>query len=141
MTPPRLEQRRWWLAARHGTWVHMELQIDIRHAGDRTVLIPRGVIDLATIEVFRAGLDEVFSHGSVDLVLDLNEITFIDSTGLGALFSARRRATAFKGSLLLACENDVVLRLFRITGLERVFDVVPRLETAGDTDAPVATTP
>lgn len=119
----------------------MDLEIDTRHAGDRTVLVPRGVIDLATIGVFRAGLDEVFSHGAVDLVLDLNEITFIDSTGLGALISARRRATAFKGSLLLACENDMVLRLFRITGLERVFDVVPRVESAGDSDTPVAPTP
>jgi len=117
----------------------MELQIDIRHDRDRTVVTPRGVIDLATIDAFRASLDEVFAHGAVDLVLDLNEITFIDSTGLGALISARRRATAFKGSLLLACDNDVVLRLFRITGLERVFDVVPTLAAAGIDDAPATT--
>jgi anti-sigma B factor antagonist len=118
----------------------MEFQIDIKRHDGRAVVTPSGVIDLATIEAFRAGLDEVFSHGAVDVVLDLNQITFIDSTGLGALISARRRATAFKGSLLLACENDVVLRVFRITGLDRVFDVVPTLDAAGIQEAP-ATTP
>lgn len=119
----------------------MELQIDTSHVDHQTVVIPRGVIDLATIGAFRGVLDEVFSHGAVDLVLNLNEITFIDSTGLGALISARRRAHAFKGSLLLVCENDVVLRVLRITGLERVFDIVPTLDSTGTGDAAVPAAP
>jgi len=119
----------------------MELQIDTTRLGNRTVLTPRGVIDLATIKAFRKALDEVFISGPVELVLDLNAVTFIDSTGLGALISARRRAHAFKGSLLLACDIDVVLRVLRITGLDRVFEIVPTVDSAGSGDASVVAAP
>jgi anti-sigma B factor antagonist len=115
------------------------LEIDANPVGDRMVMTPRGDIDLATNAAFRAALDDAFSHGPVDLVLDLNEVTFIDSTGLGTLISARRRAHVFKGSLLLVCGNEVVLRVLRITGLDRVFDMVPTLgETTAEPPVPTA---
>ena len=118
----------------------MDLQIDTSHRGGRTILTPRGAIDLSTIGAFRAVLDDVFLGGPVDLVLDLNEVTFLDSTGLGALISARRRSHAFKGSLVLACRGDAVLRVLEVTGLDRVFEMVPEVASA-DTDAPMSPAP
>jgi anti-sigma B factor antagonist len=61
--------------------------------------------------------------GDVDLVVDLTGVTFLDSTGLGALIGARRKTHAFKGSFALVCNDDQLLRLFQITGLDKVFEI------------------
>lgn len=112
----------------------MELDIDRRERVGRVILSPRGVIDLATIDIFRAALDEAFLGGGIDLVLDLNGVSFIDSSGLGALISARRRAHVFRGSLLLACHSPAVMRVLELTALDRVFTIVPTFDDADALD-------
>lgn len=119
----------------------MELQISTNRTGNRVVVAPQGEIDLSTNDTFRKAIDEAFLNGPVDLVIDLNAVTFIDSTGLGALIGARRRAHAFRGSLLLVCDTHVVLRVMQITGLDRVFTIVPTLDEAGTVDRPTELAP
>lgn len=101
----------------------MDLEVDTRIEDGRAVVTPRGEIDLATVESFREALNELVIQGHVHLVVDLDQTLFIDSLGFGALVGARRRVHAFKGSLGIICSNERILRLFRVSGLDRVLTI------------------
>jgi anti-sigma B factor antagonist len=114
----------------------MHLQIDIARRGGYTVLSPAGEIDFATGPQLKDALTERLVAGDVHLVVDLLDVDFIESTGLGALIGGRRRAVALNGSLTLVCTEDQVLKVFRITGLDKVFAIYDTVE--GATAEPVA---
>ena len=103
----------------------MELTIDIRadDAG-RHVVAPHGELDLATHRQLREAIDELLLAGKVDVVVDLDHTTFIDSTALGTLIGARRRAHSLKGSFAILCRNPELLRIFRATSLDRMFEIL-----------------
>jgi anti-sigma B factor antagonist len=100
-------------------------RLTVEQRGQQTWVTPTGELDLATQGEFRAQMVDLLVAGHVHLVLDLSEIGFIDSTGLGALIGIRRRAHALRGSLVLVCPPESVMRLFTIVGLEKVFDIRP----------------
>lgn len=101
----------------------MEVRLDTSSDGS-SVVTPVGEVDLSNVGRLRDVLNELFLHAGADVVVDLDEVTFIDSAGLGALISARRRAYGVNGSLTLVCTQERILRVFAITRLDRVFDVV-----------------
>ena len=77
-----------------------------------------GEVDIATVARLRERLSALASAG-LPLVADLDQVSFIDATGLGALAAASRRAAACGGSLYVVCAQSQTRRLFRITGLDR----------------------
>lgn len=91
----------------------------------RRVVSPRGEIDVATYRQLREVINELLTVGHVHVVVDLSETAFLDSTALGALIGARRRAHALKGSFAIRCDNPKILQVFRMTGLDRVFVMEP----------------
>lgn len=101
----------------------MQLEIDVEARGGHTIVVPRGEVDLATNNQLREVINDLVVAGDVDLVVDLTEVSFLDSTGLGALIGARRKTHAFKGSFALVCNDEQMLRLFQITGLDKVFSI------------------
>lgn len=105
-----------------------QLHVAVIDHGDRTLVMLRGELDLASQGDFRAQVGDLLHTGRADLVIDLTELTFLDSTGLGALIGIRRRAYALQGSLTLVCPTHAVMELFSIVGLERVFDIRPTLD-------------
>ena len=108
----------------------MHLQVDSVRRGDYTVLQPQGEIDFATGPQLKDAITESLVAGDVNLVVDLLKVDFIESTGLGALIGGRRRAHALKGSLSLVCTEDQMLKIFRITGLDKVFAIHDTVEDA-----------
>jgi anti-sigma B factor antagonist len=108
----------------------MQLEIDTEQRGPYTVLRPLGEIDFATGPQLKDAITQVLVAGDVDLVVDLQKVDFIESTGLGALIGGRRRAHALKGSLRLVCTEDQMLKIFRITGLDKVFSIHDSLDSA-----------
>lgn len=104
------------------------LTIDVSRRDDVTVVSLDGEIDLATQGDLRAVLNDLVVAGDVHLVLDLTGVSFLDSTGIGALIGTRRRVHAFQGSLTLVCPHETILKIFTITGLEKVFDIRPTLD-------------
>ena len=72
---------------------------------------------------FASVLVELFIQGRVHVLVDLDETTFFDSLGFGALVAARRKAQVFNGSLGIVCSNPRMISLFEITGLDRVFTI------------------
>ena len=101
----------------------MHLQIDVTRNGGYTVVSPQGEIDFATGPQLKDALTELLVAGEVHLVVDLLAVDFIESTGLGALIGGRRRAQALRGSLVLVCTEEQMLKVFRITGLDKVFTI------------------
>jgi anti-sigma B factor antagonist len=97
----------------------------------RTVLAPRGELDLATNPQFVQAVSDALLGDGVDLVVDLTDTSFMDSTSLGTLISARRRAYARGGSLVIRCHDARLLRLFEVTSLDKVFAI----ERDGEADA------
>ena len=112
----------------------MHLQIDVTRTRGYTVVSPQGEIDFATGPQLKNALTELLVAGEVNLVVDLLGVDFIESTGLGALIGGRRRAHALKGSLVLVCTEDQMLKVFRITGLDGVVDREHLVEAATATE-------
>ncbi|GAA6527521.1 STAS domain-containing protein [Intrasporangium sp. DVR] len=108
----------------------MDLSITRADHGDRTVVHLGGEIDVYTAPFVREKLDEQIHAGRADLIVDLSEVTFLDSTGLGVLVGRLKFARTRGGSLRLVGTSERVLRVFAITGLDKVFDIHPDLESA-----------
>ncbi|MHB8146284.1 MAG: STAS domain-containing protein [Vulcanimicrobiaceae bacterium] len=114
---------------------HDELSIDIKteNDGDALVYSLRGSLDLATSPSVRAALTQAAANGKHEIVVDLTQVEFLDSTGLGALIGAHRRAIESGGTLRLVVSEGPILRLLNITGLIRVLPVYhSRADALGD---------
>jgi anti-sigma B factor antagonist len=108
----------------------MHLQIDVTRRDGFTIVSPQGEIDFATGPQLKDAITELLMAGEVNLVVDLLKVDFIESTGLGALIGGRRRAHTLQGSLVLVCTEDQMLKIFRITGLDKVFQIHDTVEAA-----------
>ena len=108
----------------------MELGIDVRKVGDHSIVDVKGEIDVYTAPKLREKLIELVSEGSYDVVVNLEGVDFLDSTGLGVLVGALKRVKAHEGSLSLICSQDKILKIFKITGLTKVFTIYSSEEEA-----------
>lgn len=97
------------------------LTVKVHNHGDRDAVAVAGEIDLHTGPYLRRVLSELVARGHNRLVIDLDGVTFLDSTGLGILLEARRLTKAAEGSLGLVCHAPACTRLFEISGLRQVF--------------------
>lgn len=86
-----------------------------------------GEIDTYTSPDVRAAFDHLAVPPDGLVVVDLREVTFIDSSGIGAVVGLYHRTTQEGGRLRVVCA-DATLRLFRLMHLDQVFDVVTGLE-------------
>ena len=108
----------------------MDLYITCRGEGPLTVVAVAGEIDAHTAEQLRAQLHAVFTAGCHRLIVDLSEVTFMDSTGLGVLIGALKRVREHDGSLHVVCPRPAVLKVLQITGLLGIIPVLPDLPAA-----------
>ena len=99
-------------------------------AGDRTVVVVGGEIDVYTAPKLREQLIDLVSSGQYHLVVDMEGVEFLDSTGLGVLVGGLKRVRAHEGSLRLVCTQERILKIFRITGLTKVFPINTSVEEA-----------
>jgi anti-sigma B factor antagonist len=72
----------------------------------------------------------LIEHGEVNIIVQLENVRFIDSSGLGALLSGYKNAAAKSGKLALACCKQQVLSMFELTRLNRVFEIYTDLNEA-----------
>ena len=94
------------------------------------VIDVQGEIDIYTAPRLRELLIDLVSKGSYQLVVNLDKVGFVDSTGLGVLVGALKRVRAHDGSLDLACTQERILKIFRITGLTKVFAIHETVDQA-----------
>ena len=108
----------------------MGLRVVSRDVGDQTVVEVAGEIDVATADTLRERLGTLIDRQHVDLVVDLREVSFMDSTGLGLLVGTLKRVRTAGGRLQLVIDSERLLIVFRITALEQVFTIRPSLDDA-----------
>jgi anti-sigma B factor antagonist len=89
-----------------------------------------GEIDVYTGPKLRDRITELVGAGVYDIVIDLEAVEFLDSTGLGVIVGGLKKVRAHDGSLRLVCTQDRLLKIFRITGLAKVFDIHQDIDTA-----------
>ncbi len=94
------------------------------------VIDVQGEIDIYTAPRLRELLIDLVSKGSYQLVVNLDEVGFLDSTGLGVLVGGLRRVRAHDGSLDLVCTRERVLKILKITGLTEVFGIYETADQA-----------
>jgi anti-sigma B factor antagonist len=97
---------------------------------DVPVLDVRGEIDVASAPELQDTLAGVIRTTPRILVVNLAEVTFIDSSGLGVLIGAVKAMRASGGDLRLVVTQPHIIRLLELTGLEEVFTVVSRTSDA-----------
>jgi anti-sigma B factor antagonist len=105
------------------------LDLHVTTAAGYTVVEVAGDIDLASAPELRTCLHQTINTGSRRLVVDLRQVDFIDSMGSGVLVGAHRRLRGLDGSLQLVAADGLVLRVLRLTSLDRV---VPLHATLAD---------
>jgi anti-sigma B factor antagonist len=101
----------------------VDLSLETRQVGDRTVVTVGGEIDVYTAPKLRDKITELVNGGHHALVIDMEKVEFLDSTGLGVLVGGLKKVRAQQGSMELVCSQDRLLKIFRITGLAKVFTI------------------
>lgn len=114
----------------------MQFEVNVAPVGAWTVVAVAGEIDVATAPRLRKEAIAIVADGHHRVVLDLEAVDFLDSTGLGVLIGVLRRINAVGGELRLVCSTPRILDLFTLTGLDRVFDLRASVDdaTAGDAE-------
>lgn len=94
-----------------------------RASGDVWVIALSGEVDLYTAPEFKERMVELIEDGKTRIVVDLSAATFIDSTTLGVLVGGVKRLRPADGTLALVCTDQNIVKIFEITGLDRVFPI------------------
>lgn len=89
-----------------------------------------GELDLHTAPELEQAFDTILARGGQSVVVDLVGLEFIDSAALAGMLRALPRFRARGGRFVLATEDRRILRTLEITGLDRTFDIEPRLSAA-----------
>jgi anti-sigma B factor antagonist len=109
----------------------MELGLEVDESrSPYTILAVKGEIDVYSAPRLREKLVELVSQGHRQIVVDLEGVDFLDSTGLGVLVGGLKRVRAHDGSLDLVCTQERILKIFRITGLTKVFGIHDSVDEA-----------
>ena len=108
----------------------MDLKLD-HHTKDGIEIVDvEGEIDVYTAPRLRELLIDLVNNGFYQLVVNMEKVEFLDSTGLGVLVGGLKRVRAHDGSLDLVCTQERILKIFRITGLTKVFGIHETVDEA-----------
>lgn len=109
----------------------MNLKAEV-HGAVMVLLVREERLDAHNSEELKSEMNRLFANGSSNLVIDLQEVRFIDSSGLGVLVSGFKNASTRQGSIRLSGLQAQVKSMFELTRLHRVFDIYPTVDEALD---------
>jgi anti-sigma B factor antagonist len=102
----------------------VSLQIRTEKPRDGAAVVAvEGELDVHSSPALKEAIVQLVDDGTLQLVIDLDGVDYLDSTGLGVLLGGTRRATAAGGTLSLICSNERLLRILEITGLNRLLRI------------------
>lgn len=109
----------------------MELQLRADRKNGTTVISVKGEVDMYNAPGLKEKVLSLMEDDGVKLIiLDLQEVEYIDSTGLGILIGFRRRMIEGGGEMRVVIRSKRMKRLFEVTGLTKVFGVYESIEEA-----------
>lgn len=101
----------------------MDLTLATHEEQGAIVLEVGGEVDVYTAPKMREQIVDLVSAGRNHLIVDMEKVEFLDSTGLGVLVGGLKRVRAQDGTLQVVCTQERILKIFRITGLTKVFPI------------------
>jgi anti-sigma B factor antagonist len=116
----------------------VDLGLEVQERGDVAVLAVSGEVDVATVPRLREQLHGLVASGTPRIVVNLDAVDFLDSTGLGVLVGALKRVRNNGGELALVCTSPRIRKVFEVTGLTKVFSLYDTVDAAA---AGTSTTP
>jgi len=90
------------------------------------VLPLKGELDLHVIPEITASLDAIIDKRPERLVVDLSDVSYIDSAGLAALIQAMQKVQAYGGQFSLAGLETTLRSIFNMSRLDEVFEILPK---------------
>ena len=99
----------------------MHLSIKTKEQAPLFIATVAGEIDAHTASELRDCLKKAANDGFTEIIIDFSQVPFIDSTGIGVLVGALRRARENNGSVTLVGVRDNVERIFVLLGLDEQF--------------------
>lgn len=113
------------------------MQLETQMQNDRVVIaVKEARLDAHNSSELKDRILRTLEEGGRRFVVDLAEVNFIDSSGLGALLSGYKNATQRSGTFILAGLQPRVRSMFELTRLNRVFEIYPRLQEAISSQGP-----
>jgi len=94
------------------------------------VMVREERLDAHNSDDLKVEMNRLFESGTKDLLVDLKEVRFIDSSGLGVLVSGYKNASTHQGSIKLCSLQTQVKSMFELTRLHRVFDIYQTIDEA-----------
>ena len=102
----------------------MDIKVNVRESeGDAYVVDLSGEIDVYTSPKVKDATTELIDQGHYNLVINLEKVRYIDSTGLGVLIGSLKRVREHGGAVTLVCTNPQIKKIFDITGLVKIFGI------------------
>lgn len=99
------------------------LDVVLESVGGFSLIGLRGEVDVYSAPKLRETIKDLVEAGKYKIVVDLEKVAFLDSTGLGVLVGGLKRVKHHHGELGIVCSQEKILRIFRITGLTKVFPI------------------
>jgi anti-sigma B factor antagonist len=108
----------------------MELTVTSHTVDAFEIIEVAGEIDVYTAPKLREAIVSAVEAGHTRLIIDVQKVDFLDSTGLGVLVGALKRVRGDSGSLDIVCTQERILKIFEITGLDKVFGLHSSIDEA-----------
>ena len=109
----------------------MTLEVQTRQTdGGVTVVAPTGRLDVAGAPALKDAMSDLSKNGPPKVVIDMEGVSFVDSTGLGSVIAALKQIRNRQGELRLAAPNQQVRVVLELTTLDRVFPYFASVEEA-----------
>ncbi len=109
----------------------MELKIDVRPKNEGVILVVlQGEIGTETVNQFKDRIDQIVSEGHSKLIMDFQEVNYLNSMGLGVVAATLKKVKKNKGDLKLIRLSPAVQELFELTRLTKVFEIFESEELA-----------
>src|ERR1700738_1436821 len=109
----------------------MSLEVLTGQVANRVAVVaPPGRLDVAGAPTLKDAISETLKKGHARVVIDMEGVSFVDSTGLGSVIAALKQIRSSEGDLRLAAPNQQVRVVLELTTLDRVFPYYSTVEEA-----------
>ncbi len=104
----------------------MSFEVEIKE-GIAVVAVTAGRLDASVAPELKKVVSNVIDDGTSRIMLDLQRVQFMDSSGLGAVISSFK-LTGQKGEFVICNMNEAVKEIFELTHMDRLFDIYPNAD-------------
>ena len=104
------------------------MEISVQNKANYTLIQLEGSLDIYTSLDLKAALEEHIKDDSPDVVIDMEKLTYIDSSGIGILIKALNYVQSMNGKLCVANLKPAIEKVFKVSGLTSYFEILTREE-------------